>query len=56
MQKIKEVTATVGYAPAKNFELRGEVRYDKSDATSYRTDGTAKKSMNEVGVEAVLKF
>lgn len=30
-QKLKEGTLTVGFAPAKNFELRAEVRYDWSD-------------------------
>ena len=39
-QTLKEGTLTVGYSPAKNFEVRAEFRYDKSGAgtqTFYRT-------------------
>jgi hypothetical protein len=35
VQKVKEVTATFGYAPSKSFELRIEGRYDKSDQTTF---------------------
>jgi hypothetical protein len=31
--KLQEGTLTFGYMPAKNFELRMEARYDKSDVT-----------------------
>jgi len=34
-QKLKEATLTVGYDPAKSFELRLEVRYDKSDQATF---------------------
>ena len=34
-QKIKEGTVTVGYSPAKAFELRIEGRYDKSDSATF---------------------
>ncbi|MGH9641343.1 MAG: outer membrane beta-barrel protein, partial [Terriglobales bacterium] len=34
-QKLKEGTLTFGYAPVKSFELRMEVRYDKSDKTTF---------------------
>lgn len=34
-QKLKEGTVTVGYAPVKSFELRMEVRYDKSDQQTF---------------------
>jgi predicted porin len=34
-QKLKEGTLTFGYAPAKNFELRIEARYDKSDKATF---------------------
>jgi len=56
VQKLKEVTLTVGYAPAKNAELRGEVRRDTSDQTVFTEGGTAKKNQTSFGVEGVLKF
>lgn len=34
-KKTKEVTLTVGYAPSANFEVRGEVRRDKSDKDAF---------------------
>jgi hypothetical protein len=34
-QKLKEGTLTFGYAPVKNFELRMEARYDKSDKATF---------------------
>ncbi len=55
-QKLKEVTLTVGYAPAKNAELRAEVRKDKSDQLVFTENGSLKKDQTSFGVEAVLKF
>jgi hypothetical protein len=55
-QKLKEVTFTVGYAAAKNAELRFEVRQDKSDQTPWMKDGVAKDKQMTLGVEALLKF
>lgn len=34
-QKLKEATLTLGFDPVKSFELRLEVRYDKSDEPSF---------------------
>ena len=34
-QKLKEATVTFGYSPVKNFELRLEGRYDKSDQSTF---------------------
>ena len=34
-QKLKEGTVTIGYAPAKSFELRLEARYDWSDKRTF---------------------
>jgi Putative beta-barrel porin-2, OmpL-like. bbp2 len=55
-QKLKEVTLTAGYAPAKNTELRFEVRSDKSDQSVFVDGGTNKKSQDSIGIEAVYKF
>jgi hypothetical protein len=35
VQKLKEGTLTVGFAPVKSFELRLEGRYDKSDKATF---------------------
>lgn len=57
VQKWKEATLTVGYAPAKSMELRGEVRKDTSNKASFAyTDGIARKSQNSLGLEAIYKF
>lgn len=57
VQKWKEATFTVGYAPSKSMELRGEVRKDTSDKASFAyNDGIARKSQNSVGLEAIYKF
>jgi len=63
-QKWKEVTLTVGYAPSKNFLLRLEGRYDKSDvtgafvesvdSTTEAVQGNDKQS--SVAIEAIYKF
>ena len=56
-QKWKEATLTVGYAPTKSIELRGEVRKDTSDKAAFvYNDGTARKAQNSLGLEAVYKF
>jgi hypothetical protein len=58
VQKVKEVTATFGYAPTKSFELRLEGRYDKSDQTFFLKDSNGKFDDNQTGVlvEGVFKF
>src|SRR5882757_278687 len=63
-QTLKEGTLTVGYAPVKNFELRAEVRYDKSGADTpsfYRVrpvEGVGPDSdhLSEFALQAVYKF
>ena len=56
-QKWKESTITLANTPAKNVELRGEVRHDNSDQSSFnQPDGTTKKSQNSLGLEAIYKF
>src|SRR5450759_4051420 len=56
-QKWKEATLTVGYAPNKNVELRGEVRKDTSDKASFAyNDGVARKAQSSLGLEAIYKF
>lgn len=57
IQKWNEATLTVGYAPTKSMELRGEVRKDTSDKASFAyNDGIARKSQNSLGLEAIYKF
>ncbi|MEJ0038706.1 MAG: porin [Gammaproteobacteria bacterium] len=58
IQKVKEVTATFGYAASKNFELRFEGRYDKSDEDFFLKDTSGKIDDNQTGVlvEGVFKF
>lgn len=56
-QKWKETTATLAYLPTENVELRGEVRYDKSNVNSFnQPDGGPKDNQNSVGLEAIYKF
>ena len=57
VQKWKEATLTVGYAPTKSMELRGEVRKDTSDQAAFAyNDGVARKTQNSLGLEAIYKF
>ena len=57
-QKWSEVTATLAYMPTANTELRGEVRYDKSDvATAFnQPDGPADNNQYSMAVQALYKF
>ena len=56
-QKWKEYTLTLANTPAKNVELRGEVRKDSSNQSSFnQPEGTTKKSQNSFGLEAIYKF
>jgi hypothetical protein len=54
-QKLAEVTGTVGYSPAKNAELRAEVRQDKSNKSVFTESGQA-ENQTSFGLEAVYKF
>lgn len=57
VQKWKEGTFTLGYLPAKNFELRGEVRRDSSNVASFmKSDGTASDDQTSFGLQALYKF
>lgn len=57
-KKTKEYTLTVGYAPSANFEVRGEVRQDKSDKDAFvKTENvSATDKQTTVALEAYYKF
>lgn len=57
-QKWKEGTFTVAYTGFKNFELRGELRFDRSDQNVFlnSSGATAGGNQNSVGLEAIYKF
>jgi hypothetical protein len=56
-QKWKESTLTLANTPAKNVELRGEVRTDSSSVSSFnQPDGGTKKGQNSLALEAIYKF
>jgi hypothetical protein len=59
-QKVKEVTATFGYAPVKAFELRAELRYDWSDQPGFesRVNNVASFSDHQTGfaLQGLYKF
>ncbi len=56
-QKWKEATATLAYMPTVHVELRGEVRYDKSDQNSFgMVSGNPKDSQSSIGLEGLYKF
>ena len=56
-QKWKEGTLTLAYMPTVSTELRGEVRYDKSDKNSFAmVSGNPKDSQSSIGVEGLYKF
>lgn len=55
--KWAELTATVGFMPTKAVELRGELRFDRSNAAVFLDpDGSAEKSQQSIGIEALYKF
>ena len=65
IQKWKEGTLTLAYLPTKFIELRGEVRYDKSDSGAFVKDSTflsgtpgtgVTDNQTSVDVEAIYKF
>jgi hypothetical protein len=64
-QTLKEGTLTVGFAPVKNFELRAEIRYDKSGSdinTFYKTRAAQAEgipdttSLFQFAIQGVYKF
>lgn len=57
VQKWKEGTLTLAYAPVESVELRGELRHDWSDQAVFANDnGGFEKSQNTVGLEAIYMF
>ena len=58
VQKWKEATLTVAYLPAKEWEIRAEVRADKSDQSAFlKSDGvTSTSTQRSFGLEALYKF
>ena len=56
-QKWKESTITLANTPAKNVELRAELRTDSSNVSSFnQTDGSTKKNQHSAALEAIYKF
>ncbi len=56
-QKLKSNTLTVGYALAKNFEVRLETRYDWSNQAAFlKADGTGTRNQTSYAVETVYQF
>lgn len=56
-KKSKEITLTVGYAPSANFEIRGEVRQDKTDKEAFiTTSGGTTDKATTVALETYYKF
>ena len=56
-QKWKEGTLTLAFMPTVQTELRGEVRYDKSDKSVFEmVNGTSKDNQSSIGVEGLYKF
>ena len=58
VQKWKEATLTVAYLPTKNIEIRGEVRGDRSDHSTFlKSDGVSTSStQRSAGLEFLYKF
>lgn len=57
-QKWKEATLTLAYLPAKEWEIRAEIRADKSDQDAFlKSDGsTPSSTQHSFGLEALYKF
>jgi hypothetical protein len=63
VQKVREGTVTLGWMPAKNFELRVEGRYDKSNQATFlksvnvdSAQAAYRDDQSSVEVEGLLKF
>jgi hypothetical protein len=63
IQKVKEGTVTLGWMPGKNFELRVEGRYDKSNQATFvksvsvaSAQATYRDDQSSVEVEGLFKF
>ena len=62
-QKLSEGTVTFGWIASKNFELRLEGRYDKSDQTRFLKDinnntetTTFDDKQTSIAIEGLFKF
>ena len=57
-QRLRSNTLTLGFAPTKAVELRGEIRQDKSsDPTAFlQTNGLGKDSQMTYAMEAIYQF
>jgi hypothetical protein len=55
-KKTKSVTLTVGYAPTASFELRGEVRQDKTDKDALIDGSSTTDKQTFVALEGLYKF
>ena len=58
VQKWKEATLTLAYLPAKEWEIRAEVRVDRSDQSAFlKSDSvTPQSNQHSAGVEVLYKF
>jgi hypothetical protein len=55
--KYSEGTVTLAYLPAKNTEIRGEIRSDRASNEFFNDgSGTLSKTMYSMGVQAIYKF
>ena len=54
--KHREITATLSYAMADNFDLRGEVRQDRADQAVYTDTGGMSKSLFTYAIQGIYKF
>jgi len=54
--KHKELTLTLGYAMADNFDLRGEIRQDKANEAVYSDNGSLSKSLLTYAIQGIYKF
>jgi len=54
--KYKEITLTLAYLAADNFELRGEVRSDRADVPIYTDGANLSKSLTTFAIQALYKF
>jgi predicted porin len=55
-EKTQSLTLTVGYAPTSNFELRAEVRQDKTDEDALVDGDSATDNQTFVALEGLYKF
>ncbi|MGH8461072.1 MAG: outer membrane beta-barrel protein [Stenotrophobium sp.] len=56
LSNIKEITYTVDYVAATNFDLLGEVRYDRANTDIYGIAGSSSNSMGALELKALYKF